>query len=521
MTVRYTDMFEFQVREQPGAEFAVSDQEAFTYAEAEARANQIAHALVAAGYRVGDRIGLLAKNSIDFILFYLGASKVGVVPTPLNYRLAPREWALILNDSGAKGIVADDDFVDQVGSVRADLTSATDFVVRGEGGSDWRTFDEWIGSEPTVAVDIVVPGSTPLYQVYTSGTTGRPKGVLMPHESMAWQTVQQSFALTRAEVLSGRLLVTAPLFHAGIASLWMTAAAFGGSVFVQEQFEPHATVSALQDERIAWTLLIPSMLQSCLVNVATVADSDYTDLDLIVYGGSPIAESTLRRAIEVFRCGFLQLYGLTETNTVVQFQPSDHRAALESNPERLLSAGRPVAGSAVKVVDPDGDPVAVGEVGEILVRGPQLFAGYWNNPAATEEGIDEGWLHTGDAGSLDEDGYLYVQDRIKDMIVTGGENVYPREVEDVLFEHPAVADVAVIGVPHDTWGEAVKAVVVLREGAAATEDELIDFCRDKIGGFKRPRSVDFIAEMPRNPSGKVLKKELREPYWAGHTRRVG
>jgi acyl-CoA synthetase (AMP-forming)/AMP-acid ligase II len=225
--------------------------------------------------------------------------------------------------------------------------------------------------------------------------------------------------------------------------------------------------------------------------------------------------------MEVFQCDFSQGYGMTEaTAGLTVLSPADHRRALAEQPGLLLSAGRATVGTELQVVDPDGAPAPNGTIGEVVGRGPQLMKSYWNQPDATAEALRGGWLHTGDAGVIDDQGYLYIQDRVKDMIVSGGENIYPRVVEEVLFQHPAIADAAVIGVPDQRWGETVKAIVVLRQGMAASAEEIIDFCRGKLGGFERPRSVEFVETLPRNPSGKLLKRVLREPYWAGHGRRV-
>jgi acyl-CoA synthetase (AMP-forming)/AMP-acid ligase II len=253
-----------------------------------------------------------------------------------------------------------------------------------------------------------------------------------------------------------------------------------------------------------------------------VAERRYDSLRIITYGASPISEQTLRRAMEVFQCEFVQGYGMTETTAALTYLPAvDHARALREKPELLLSAGRAVAGTEIRIVDDQDRPVPTGTIGQIIAQGPQLMRGYWNQEEATAEALRGGWMHTGDAGIMDAEGFIYIQDRVKDMIVSGGENVYPREVEEILFQHPLVADAAVIAVPDERFGEAIKAVIVLREGTTASEQDIIDFCRDKLGGYKRPRSVDFVAALPRNPSGKVLKRELREKYWAGHRRRVG
>ena len=263
------------------------------------------------------------------------------------------------------------------------------------------------------------------------------------------------------------------------------------------------------------------MVQACLVAVRDVSQRQYAHLELMAYGGSPIAEETLAKGLEVFKCDFVQAYGQTELSPIATLiSAADHRRALNGQPELLLSAGRAVLGTDLTIVDEDGKPLPNGTMGEICVRGPQVMKGYWNQPGETANAIRDGWMHTGGAGTLDDDGYLYVQDRVKDMIVSGGENVYPRVIEEVLFKHPAIADAVVIGVPDQRWGEAIKAVVQLREGALATENELIQHCSGQLGGFEIPKSVDFIDALPRNACGKVLKRELREPYWEGQGRRV-
>ncbi|MBM3735529.1 MAG: AMP-binding protein [Acidobacteria bacterium] len=295
----------------------------------------------------------------------------------------------------------------------------------------------------------------------------------------------------------------------------------GGSLYIQENFVPSEVVRALSEDRIAFALLVPAMIQACLVAVPDAGARSYPELRFIGYGASPIAEATLRRAMEAFRCGFSQGFGMTETSgAVTVLSPDDHQRGVTDRPELLLSAGRAALGTEMRVVDLDDQPVPPGTFGEICTRGPQVMVGYWNQPGASAEALRGGWMHTGDAGRMDAEGYVFIEDRIKDMIVSGGENIYPREVEEVLFGHPAVADAAAIGIPHEKWGETIKAFVVLKPGATATAEEMLAHCRTRLGGYRCPSSVDFLPTLPRNPSGKVLKKDLREPYWRGHTRRV-
>jgi long-chain acyl-CoA synthetase len=307
-----------------------------------------------------------------------------------------------------------------------------------------------------------------------------------------------------------------PLYHIGGAGYAMVVLYSGASLVVTRDFIPAQVLELIEKRRVTHSFFVPAMLNFMLQQPGCDR-TDFSSLRAILYGASPIPEDLLQRSLEVFGCSFIQAYGLTETTgAVALLSGEDH----ERQGERLRSCGRPVGGNELRVVDGDGRALAVGEVGEITVRGPSVMKGYWNRPEATSESIREGWFHTGDAGYFDTDGYLYIHDRVKDMIVSGGENIYPAEVESVLFSHPAVADVAVIGVPDERFGEAVKAIVVLEPDVEATAEEIMSFCKGKIAGYKRPRSVEFTDALPRNPTGKVLKRELREKYWEGHARRV-
>jgi len=419
-------------------------------------------------------------------------------------------------------LIASAEYLEPADGIRGELETVGQFVSiggDGDGASGWNDYRGWIGNQPATLPEHYSSPENDLFQMYTSGTTGRPKGAVLTQGSVTENLVQiaQNIRLAQGQ----RFLIVAPLYHIAASICAFSTVSQGGCLYIHEDFNPVEVVRAMDEDGINWALLVPAMIQACLVAVPDVAQRAYNDLNCVGYGASPIAEETLRQAIQAFKCDFLQAYGMTELSPVATIlTPSDHQRALAGKPELLLSAGKPILGTEVRIVDEDDQPVPSGTMGEILVRGPQVMKGYWNLPEETAEALRGGWMHTGDAGTLDGEGYVYIQDRVKDMIVSGGENVYPRMVEDVLFTHPAVADAAVFGVPHDQWGETVKAVVVLRQGAEATEEEMIEFCRGKLGGFERPTSVDFAASLPRNATGKVVKRELREPYWEGQVRRV-
>jgi acyl-CoA synthetase (AMP-forming)/AMP-acid ligase II len=514
------DPFDWNARENPDAEFAVQGARRVTYREAQAFANRIANALAGAGVAPGDRVALLSKNAIELVLWYYGCAKCGAVPVPLNYRLAPPEWRYIVDDSRAALLCAQAPLAEQLAPVRGELPRVRRWLAQGGEVAGFERFEPFVTGAPHTPPAHRGAADDDLYQMYTSGTTGRPKGAVLTHRAVMAQLHQAALAFGAKP--GERALIVAPLYHAAASVMSFATVQTGGSLYIQEEFVPAEVVRALAEERIALALLVPAMIQFCLVGAPDVAARRYDALRLVLYGASPIAEATLVRAMEVFGCEFIQGYGMTETTSAVTYlMPADHARALAGDPRLLLSAGRALPGTEIRIVDGEDVPLPAGAIGEIAVRGPQLMRGYWNLPEASAEALRGGWMHTGDAGVLDAEGYLFVQDRTKDMIVSGGENVYPREVEDVLYAHPAVAEAAVIGVPDAKWGEAVKAVVVLKAGASVAAEELVRFCEGKLAGYKRPRSVDFAAALPRNPSGKVLKRELREPYWRGHDRRVG
>ena len=518
--MRLQDFLDYWARERPQGEFAVAGGQSMTYADAASVANRLANRLVALGYRKGTRLAVLAKNTAWYPVLYFAAAKAGLVLLPLNWRLVATEWLGILRDAKPSVLIVGHDQLTAVEAIRGELTSIEHFVAEGgEAGGSWESLEVWLSEGPAAPPSVDVSTNDALYQMYTSGTTGAPKGAVLSHGAVTSNVIQ--VGLAHSVSTGDRGLVVLPMFHAAVIPAALAVLCRGGSVVVLDSFDPEQIVGVLERDRIAVTTLVPAMLQACLVTVNDVADRRYEFLRSVYYGASPIAEETLRRAIEAFGCGFVQSYGMTEAGQALTFlSAADHRVALETRPQLLLSAGRPAVGTMLAVVDATDSSMPTASSGEIVARGPQLMSGYWQRPDETAHTLRGGWLHTGDVGHLDDDGYLFVEDRIKDMIVSGGENVYPRIVEEVLFQHPAIAEATVIGVPDERWGEAVKAVVVLRPTTSCTEEEILAFCRPRLGGFERPRSVKFVDALPRTATGKVLKRVLRDPYWVGRGRRV-
>lgn len=490
------EVLRWRARRHPRSEALRQDGSGITWAELDERTSALAAGLVSLGIEPGDRVAILDKNSAAYIELLLATAKAGAVATPVNWRLVGREVAQVVDDAGAALLVVGEEFRALADSVSTRVLGV-DELPRGNPVDPRRDRPEEV-----------------VWQLYTSGTTGLPKGAMLTHANL--YAAMPGIAIEAPEIREGaRALVAMPLYHIGGCG-WALAAMWAGcTCVVVRDIVPDQLVATIVEERINAAFLVPAVLLF-LSQVPGVEHADFSALQRILYGASPITTELLSRCLDLFGCRFTQVYGLTETTgAITALRHEDHAG------ERLLSCGQPGLGVDVRIVDPEGHDLSPGEVGELWVRTEQNMRGYWHREAETAEVFADGWLRTGDACSVDGDGFLYVRDRVKDMIVTGGENVYPIEVENVLAEHPDVADVAVIGVPHPRWGETVKAIVVRRPGSAVTEAELIDFCRPRLAGYKRPTSVDFVATIPRNPTGKVLKRELREPYWAGHERRIG
>ncbi|MGH8595834.1 MAG: AMP-binding protein, partial [Gammaproteobacteria bacterium] len=346
-------------------------------------------------------------------------------------------------------------------------------------------------------------------QLYTSGTTGHPKGVQISNANyLSLWRVSQDAGWADFEI-GDVSLVCMPVFHIAGTNMGVLTLAQGGTAVILKEVDPGRMLELIPQYRVNHLFVVPAVILFMLQHPLT-PQTDFSSLKRLSYGASPIAEELLHKARAVFGCPFVQLYGLTETTGGGAYLPDD---AHDPSRGKLRACGVPYPGIEIRILNEAGQPLPPGEVGEIVIKSPVVMKGYWNRPEATAQAIRDGWFHTGDAGYFDTDGFLYIHDRLKDMIVSGGENIYPAEVENAVFGHPAVADVAVIGVPDDKWGEAVKAIVVLKAGDRATPEDIIAYARTRIAGYKIPKSVDFAVALPRNPSGKILRRELREPYW--------
>ena len=451
----------------------------------------LAHQL---GLQPGDRVAILDKNSDAYVELLFALDKAGLVAAPINTRLTAPEIAAVIGDIDPKLIVVGEAFASLCGDTVVPLLGFGE-LPRG-------------GSDPHRDVEGAVT-----WQLSTSGTTGLPKGAMLTGCNIL--DAGASMALEMPEFREGGpFLACMPMFHIGGAGTVIWAMRQGATVFIEREAAPETLLETMLAHKIETTHMVPAILQR-LSELPQARGADFSHLKHIAYGAAPMSPDVLRRCIELFGCRFTQFYGLTETTGPFAALTFEHHHG-----ERRWSCGRAMLGGQTQIVDPDGRELPRGEIGEIVYRGQNLMAGYWRRPDVTEEAMRGGWFHTGDAGTMDAYGFIFIRDRIKDMIVSGAENIYPAEVEAVLAGHPDVLDVAVIGVPDDKWGEAVKAIVVAREGSPLTADALIEWCRDKLAGYKRPRSVDFAEALPRNPSGKLLKRELRKPFWQGRERNV-
>ena len=476
-----------------------------TNRELSRRVSALAAGLHDLGVGRGDVVALLLYNHVEFLETVLAASRLGAVFLPLNYRLAAEEWQFILEHAEAAVLVTEDEFRTRVEELAPRLPRLRRRVLLGDvAAAGWEAFERVVAAGSGLpAPPVPEPAPDALQRLmYTSGTTSRPKGVRITHGNVAWKDL--ALIVELGLTADDTVLVCGPLYHVGGLDLpGLPTLHVGGRLVLLRSFDATAVLAAIAAEHATVVWLAPAMMNAVL-QVPGLADHDLSSVRLIIGGGEKMPEPVVRRILDAFPgAWFADAYGLTETVSGDTFLDREHSLS------KIGSVGRPVPHVELRIVDDDGVPVPPGSLGEIALRGPKVFAGYWRDDAATARALRDGWFHTGDIGRLDEDGFLYVEDRLKDMVISGGENIATPEVERVLYEHPAVLEAAVVGMAHERWGEVPRAVVVLRPGAAADADELREFCLARLAKFKVPVVVDFSDGLPRTPSGKVLKRELR------------
>lgn len=501
----------------------IYDGRTFTHAEYRDRAYRLANALFGKGLRRQDRVGVFAQNSNAHCECYAACEVTGFITASVNYRLAAPEIIWILKDAAPSVLVFDAEYLDTVIRVRAECPELQHYIVIGEISGqplpDWAERYEDVLAGSTDAPPPIRPRPDDLaYLIYTSGTTGRPKGAMLDHRGQVGFIEMQALEMSMRQI--DRILVVMPYYHIGAKCSHLAASLAGGTVILHRSYDIRQVALSMQYDQATLAHLAPIMVQD-LLDLRERESFDHSLLRLVLYASGPMAVAQLRRAIKIYGPIFMQVYGMTETGLGTVLHPHDHRP--DGAPEqvrKLSSAGQAARGYQIRVVRNDGVDCDVEELGEILIKGPGVMRGYWNNHAASFATLDEGWMRTGDIGAFDADAFLYVLDRKKDMIISGGENIYPREVEEAIYHHPAVAEVAVIGMPDARWGEAIKAFVALKPGEMASEDDIIAHCRAMIASYKKPKKVVFIDALPRLPNKKIDKKQLRAADWVGRDRQV-
>lgn len=501
--------------QRPGAVALHIGDRSISYAQLHERSNRASQAFRAAGIGFGDRVAFIDKNGPEYFYVLFGLAKLGAVCVAVNWRLAPPEMLQIIQDAKASLVVVGSEFFTHIEAIRDQLAEVKTVIAVGD-HDDWTDFTDWIADCRDEDTGVVTGPDDVSFQLYTSGTTGLPKGVMLSNDNLLGPMDELSKQWRfDADSVS---LAALPLFHIAGAGWAVVGLYIGCPTLILRDVDSAEILNSIVRHKITNILLVPAVIQA-LLTTQGIDEADVSTLRAIVYGASPISDDVLVRAMDRFDCEFIQVYGMTETTgAIIELAGKDHDP--KHLPALLRSCGRPYPWVEMRIVDVNGEDVPTGMAGELWTRSRKNMLGYWNNPTATIATVTpEGWLKTGDAGYVDDDGYVFLFDRVKDMIVTGGENVYPAEIENVLMNHPSIGDVAVIGVPDPIWGEAVKAMVV-QVGNGPSESEVIAFAREYLAGYKVPKSVDFIDALPRNPSGKILKHLLREPYWQGINRRI-
>jgi len=492
------------------------------YSQFNSRANRLANALYRLGIRQGDNIALLQYNNPEMLASMFACFKAGCGAVPINFRLHPNEFSFIIDHSDAKAVILSPEFNQALMDCRERLPKVRHFITLAGAGNGLSDFGKLLSQESDQFIDVDVHPDDLAWLFYTSGTTGMPKGAMLTHRNLLAMTMNFYADICPGFGPDDVVLHVAPLSHgSGLYALPNIGKAAANVIMEEKSFNPELVFKTIEQYRVTNMFAAPTMI-NLMINSPMVDKYNHDSLKALNYGGAPMLVEDLKAAIAKLGPCLVQLFGQAESPmTITYLSHKDH--ILEGAPEqisRLASAGLARTDVEVRIVDRHDKELPANETGEIVTRSDLVMKGYWRNPEATAETIVNGWLHTGDMGYMDDNGYLFIMDRSKDMIISGGENVYPREIEEVLIRHPAVGEVAVIGIPDPKWGEAIKAIVARIPEKSVTENELIDFCKDNIASYKKPKSIDFIDELPKNNYGKILKRELRAKYWEYKARKV-
>ena len=485
-----------------------------TYEELNIYSNQIANGLINLGCKSDSRIAYYGKNSDYFFEFLIGTLKSNTVAVGVNWRLAPPEVSYVLNDSKSEVLFVGEEFYPIIDQILEDLPNVKKVIAVDGNHTKYEDFISWRGSQDILSTGLKSSDQDDILQLYTSGTTGHPKGVQLTNRNFAAANESIDGIVPFEEGTTN--LVCMPGYHVAGTNWGIWGYIFGCRNIIIADIDPGLILELIEQEKIRSTLFVPAVILF-LISHPNALTTDYSSLNFVLYGASPIADDTILKAKEIMQCDLYQVYGLTETTGAITIMmPEDH----DPKKGKLRSCGKALKGVELKIVDENGKDLKTGEIGEVISKSDLNMKGYWNKPDATKESIVNGWFYSGDAGFFDDEGYLFIHDRVKDMIVSGGENIYPAEVENALMSHKEILDAAVVGIPDDKWGESVIGFVVIEESTNLSEEEIISYARTQIAAYKCPKSIEFIKELPRNPSGKILRRELRDPYWEGIDRKV-
>ncbi|MBW2058001.1 MAG: long-chain-fatty-acid--CoA ligase [Deltaproteobacteria bacterium] len=496
----------------------MSDTQQITFRQFDQRINRLYGALRKKGLAKGDRVAILSYTRPEYMEVFGVAEKGGFITVPVNWRLKGEELAYQFNDSGAKALILQSPFVETINEIRPKI-GVKHYICIGDRPEGMEAYEEVLKENPPVEPDVEIEDDDVVYIIYTSGTTGRPNGAMITHRGQ--QECSRSMAIEVGIRRVEKHLEGMMLFHIGPRSFLFPIFHRGCTNYLVERFDARRFLEIIEKERITTTELVPTQI-AMILDLPDHDKYETSSLHTIFYAAMPMPVALLKRGIERFGQVFVQGFGQTETGPLISCFCREYHNPYgdEKDLARLGSAGQPAIDVDVKIVNDQGKELGCNEVGEILAKHVWIMKGYWNKPELTAETLRDGWVHTGDMGYMDEDGFLYIVDRKKDMIVSGGENIYPREVEEVLYDHPAVREAAVIGVPSEKWGEDVKAIIALKSGREATEAEIIEFCKERLASYKKPKSVEFMDELPKTGSGKIYKAALRDRYWKGTKRKV-